>query len=170
MDKNKKIPKKNYIILGLITLIVIILTIYINAWIKTYKENKISISPFKEVIEEVNINEIGITFSEMNEVILYVGYTNDKTIYEMEEKLIKYIKNHNLVDKFIYVDATDYKENKEYINILKTTFENVQDEIKEVPILIYVKNGKAEEVINSENKKITTYNIAELVEKHNLEN
>jgi len=170
MDKNKKIPTKNYIILGLITLIVIILTIYINAWIKTYKENKISISPFKEVIEEVNINEIGITFSEMNEVILYVGYTNDKTIYEMEEKLIKYIKNHNLVDKFIYVDATDYKENKEYINILKTTFENVQDEIKEVPILIYVKNGKAEEVINSENKKITTYNIAELVEKHNLEN
>ena len=170
MDKNKKIPTKNYIILGLITLIVIILTIYINAWIKTYKENKISISPFKEVIEEVNINEIGITFSEMNEVILYVGYTNDKTIYEMEEKLIKYIKNHNLVDKFIYVDATDYKENKEYINILKTTFENVQDEIKEVPILIYVKNGKAEEVIHSENKKITTYNIAELVEKHNLEN
>ena len=170
MDKNKKIPTKNYIILGLLTLVVIILTIYINAWIKTYKENKISISPFKEVIEEVNINEIGITFSEMNEVILYVGYTNDKTIYEMEEKLIKYIKNHNLVDKFIYVDATDYKENKEYINILKTTFENVQDEIKEVPILIYVKNGKAEEVINSENKKITTYNIAELVEKHNLEN
>lgn len=170
MEKNKRIPTKNYIILGITTIIVIILTLYINAWIKTYKENKISTSPFNEKAEEVNINEIGLTLSEMNEVILYVGYTNDKTIYEMEEKLLSYIKKHNLMDKFIYVNATDYKENKEYMNILKNTFENKKDEIKNIPILIYVKNGIAEEVINSTNKQITTYDIANLNEKYGLEN
>lgn len=170
MDKNKKIPIKNYIMLGLITIIVLILTLYINAWIKTYKENKISVSPFSETTEEVNINEIGLTLSEMNEVILYVGYTNDKNIYEMEEKLLKYIKKHNLIDKFIYVNATEYKNNEEYLNILKNTFESKKEEIKDIPILIYVKNGTAEEVINSTNKILTTYDIAKLNETYGLEN
>lgn len=168
--KEKNIPLKNYIILVVIGIVVVILTLYINAWIKTYKENKISVSPLSGVIQEVNINEIGVTFSEMNEVLLYVGYTDDKTIYNMEEKLLKYIKNHNLVDKFIYVNANDYKENQEYLQILKNTFPEVSDNIKEVPVLIYVNNGKAEEVINSNNKVISTYDIASLNDKYELEN
>lgn len=169
MEKDKKIPIKNYLMLFIITLIVIVLTFYINAWIKTYKENKISVSPFSELIKEVNINEINVTFSEMNEVILYVGYTNDKDLYVMEEKLLKYIKKHDLIDDFIYVNINDYKENKEYLNILKETFKEVSDDIKDVPILIYVKNGKAEEVINSSNKLLSTYDIAKLNDKYQLE-
>ena len=145
MSKNNITYKKNYLILVLITLIVVILTLYINAWIKTYKDNKISISPFSGVTEEVNINEIGLTLSEMNEVILYVGYTNDKVIYEMEEKLLKYIKKRGLI-------------------------EDKKEEIKGIPILIYVKSGKADMIINSNNKVITTYELATLSEKYGLEN
>lgn len=170
MSKNNITYKKNYLILVLITLIVVILTLYINAWIKTYKDNKISISPFSGVTEEVNINEIGLTLSEMNEVILYVGYTNDKVIYEMEEKLLKYIKKRGLIDRFIYVNASNYLDNDEYLNILKNTFEDKKEEIKGIPILIYVKSGKADMIINSNNKVITTYELATLSEKYGLEN
>ena len=83
MSKPRNVPTRNYIIVAVICVITIALTLYINAWAKTYKENKISVSPFSGVVEEVNINEINVTFSEMNEVILYVGYTNDKRIYNM---------------------------------------------------------------------------------------
>lgn len=170
MSKPRNIPTKNYIIVAVIGIVTIALTLYINAWAKTYKENKISVSPFDGVVEEVNINEINVTFSEMNEVVLYVGYTNDKKIYDMEERLIKYIKNHSLVDKFIYVNATDYLEGKEYKEILRNTFEEVKDDIKDAPMLIYVKSGKAEKVVNPTDGVINTYDISSLNEAYELEN
>jgi hypothetical protein len=170
MNKTKIIPKKNYIILVILSLITVLLTLYVSAWMKTYKDNKLSVSPFSDVVEEVNINEINLAFSEMNEVILYVGYTNDKTVYDMEERLIKYIKSRDIVDKFIYVNVTDFLNNNEYLNILKNTFEDLKDDINDAPSLIYVKNGKAEKVINSNNKVITTYDIISLTDEYKLEN
>lgn len=170
MSKPRNIPTKNYILVAIIGIITVVLTLYINAWAKAYKENKISVSPFSGVIEEVNIKEINVTFSEMNEVVLYVGYTNNRKIYDMEERLLKYIKNHDLVEKFIYVDATEYLEKDEYLKILKNTFEEVKDEIKGAPALIYVKNGKAEKVINSTNGIINTYDVSSLNETYQLEN
>lgn len=170
MSKTKNIPKKNYIILGIMTIVIVLLTFYINAWMKTYKENKLSVSPFDGVIEEVNINEINVTLSEMNEVVLYVGFTNDKKLYDMEKRLVKYIKNHDLVDKFIYVNINDYKDNGQYIDILKQTFVEIEKDIVEAPMLVYVKNGKAEKVINSKNGVIDTYDITSLNEEYQLEN
>ena len=43
--EKRKVPLKNYIILFFISVLTILLTIYINEWIKTYNENKLSTSP-----------------------------------------------------------------------------------------------------------------------------
>ncbi len=167
--KNKKvIPKKNYFILVGVLLAVVILTLYINAWVKTYKEHEISVSPFSGEVEEVNVNEMNTTFQEMNEFILYVGYTNDKTVYESEKSLLNYIKKENLVNKFIYVNVTDYLDGDEYKNILKDTFSSINGEIGDAPILMYVKDGVAEKVINSKDKKLYTYDIASLNDLYEL--
>lgn len=166
----REVPTKNYVILLLISVFTIVLTLYINAWVNTYKSNKLSVSPLDGVVEEVNINEINVTFSEMNEVLLYISYTNNKKIYNAEEKILKYIKGHDLVDKFIYVNVLDYLENKEYLKILKETFVEVKDNIEDAPMLIYVKNGKAEKVINRKNSTISTYDISELIKEYKLNN
>ncbi len=170
MSKDKKIPTKNYLIVLVLAVIVVILTLYINAWYKTYQENKLSISPFSGVVEEVDINEINLTLAEMNEVILYVGYTNDKSIYDMEKRLLKYIKNNDLVDKFIYVDVTDCMKDKKYVEILKNTFSEKSEEIKEVPMLIFVKNGKAELVVNSKAGNINVEDVANIKNEYQLDN
>ena len=170
MSKYKDIPKKNFVILGIITLITIVLTFYINAWMKTYRDNKLSVSPLGELVEEVSINEIDVTFSEMNEVILYVGYTKDKVLYDSEKKLISYIKKYDLVDKFIYVNVDEYKDNKQYIDILKNVFKEVEDDIVKAPMLIYVRNGKAEKVVNAKNGIISTYDVSGLNEVYQLNN
>lgn len=168
MSKDKKIPVKNYLIVVLLAVIVVLLTLYINAWYKTYQENKLSVSPFSGEVEEVDLKEISLTFAEMNEVVLYIGYTNNKSIYDMESRLLKYIKSNDLIDKFIYVDVTDYKKS-EYLDILKNTFSDKSEEINEVPLLIFVKNGKAELVINSKAGVINTSDIDNIKEKYDLE-
>ena len=151
-----------------LAIITVCLTLYANAWYKTYQDNKLSVSPFSGIVEEVDLKEINLTLAESNEVILYVGYTNNKSVYEMEQKLIKYAKNNNLVDKFIYVDVTDYMKNGEYLSILKDVFNEKKDEIKEAPILVFVKNGKAEIVINSKFGIINPSDIDALKDQYDL--
>ncbi len=170
MSKTKNIPAKNYVLLIILIIVTVVATLYINAWIKTYKANKLSLSPFSGVVEEININEINLAFSETNEVILYVGYTNNQKVYEMEEKILKYIKEHEIVDKFMYINVTEHLDNDKYLDILKKEFSEVKDDIKEAPMLLYVKNGKAEEVVSPKDRVLKIYDIANINEKYELEN
>lgn len=158
----KKVPKKNYIILGLMFILVLCLTLYLYKWVQVYKENKLSISPLSEKAEEVKLEELSTVVGEMNEVIVYIGHTNDKKVYNMEKRLLKYIEDKDLLDKFIYVDVTS---NKDYINVLKEVFPKIKDEIKTSPMLIYNKNDNTTELINNEDGVIYTYNLEKFYNK-----
>ena len=176
MRKNKKSNSvnktvvKNYIIIIIVFVLLVILSIYIGAWVKAYKKDILSKSPLDGVIEKVNLSELDVTLAEMNEVVLYVGYLNNQTVHDTEEDLLEYIKREDLADKFIYVDVTDYLKDNEYLNILKDTFTNISDNIKEAPLLIYVKNKEAIKVINSVNGKLYTYDVASLNDLYQLQN
>lgn len=161
-----KIPSKNYVILGVLILFTVIITLYINSWAQAYKQNKLSISPFKSVVEEINYNDVEMSLKEMNDVVLYVGFSGTKDNYKMEERLVKYIKDNNIVDKFIYLDVTDSLEDDEYIEKLKNEFDEIKDEIEEAPMLIYFKNGVASEVVNSKNGVLYTIDIENISKKY----
>ena len=168
--KKKKIPTKNYVIFSVVVIVTIILTFYVGIWIKTYKENKLSVSPLSGVVEEVNINELKETFTEMNDIVLYVGYTNNKKVYDMEESILKYIKDKDIVNKFVYVNVTDYMKDDEYIDILKSTFTEIKDEIESAPLLIYMQNGKAIKVVNSKEGRLYTSDVENLNIVYELDN
>ncbi len=148
---NKKIPTKNYIILAVIVVITILLTFYINAWIKTYKENMYSESVLSGNVKEVNINELKEPFYEINEVVLYVGYNNDKDLYAQEKKLLKEIKKKDLVDEVMYLNVTD---NNYYVDILNKRFGNDSVKLGNAPLLIYIRGGETQKVV-----KITSYDM-----------
>lgn len=148
---NKKIPTKNYIILAVIVVITILLTFYINAWIKTYKENMYSESVLSGNVKEVNINELKEPFYEINEVILYVGYNNDKELYAQEKKLLREIKKKDLVDEVMYLNVTD---NNDYVDILNKRFGNDSVKLGNAPLIIYIRGGETQKVV-----KITSYDM-----------
>ncbi len=165
----RKVPLKNYIILFFVSVATIILVFYVNAWARAYKEDKLSISPLSSVLNEVGPEEITQTLSETNEVILYIGYNNSQKLYDSENNLLDYIRKHDLADKVIYVNVSNKMEDEEYINILKESFVNIQDDIKKAPMLIYVKNGKALEVIKSTGGIVRKKDIALLNKIYELE-
>lgn len=148
---NKKIPTKNYIVLAVIVVITILLTFYINAWIKTYKENMYSESVLSGNVKEVNINELKEPFYEINEVILYVGYNNDKELYAQEKKLLREIKKKDLVDEVMYLNVTD---NNDYVDILNKRFGNDSVKLGNAPLIIYIRGGETQKVV-----KITSYDM-----------
>jgi len=165
----REVPTKNYVLLCLIFIVTVIIVLYINAWAKTYKEDKLSVSPLSGVLEEIGPEEITQSLSEINEVILYVGYNNSQKLYDSENNLLDYIKKHDLADKVLYVNVSNSKEDNGYIEILKESFSNMATDIVEAPMLIYVKNGKAIEVIKSTKGIIRKKDISILNKTYELE-
>ncbi len=165
----RKIPFKNYVILFAVSLVTVVLVLYLNAWAKAYKKDKLSLSPLSGVVNEIGPEEITQTMSETNEIILYVGYNNSQKLYDSEIILLDYIKKHDLADKVVYVNVSESKEENVYIDILKKSFANVKDDIKEAPMLIYVKNGKALEVVKATGGIIRKKDISLLNKTYELE-
>ncbi len=167
-ELKKTIPLKNYLILLIVAVLTVILTLYIREWIETYRENKISISPLSGDINEINTNELELTLNESNQVIIYVSYVNDLDVYNKERKLLKRIKSEQLSDYVIYYNVTDLLKENEYLNILKSKFSNLKSEIIKAPMFIYVKNGEAVEVINSDDNIVNDSELKYLTEKYEI--
>ncbi len=167
-ELKKVIPAKNYLILLVIAILTVLLTLYVKEWIETYRENKISISPLSGNINEINTNELELTLNESNQIIIYVSYVNDLDVYNKERKLLKKIKSEQLSDYIIYYNVTELLDGNEYLNILKTKFNNLKNEIVKAPMFIYVKNGEAIEVINSDDEIVNDKELEHLIDKYEI--
>lgn len=167
-ELKKSIPFKNYLILFVIAILTVLLTLYIKEWIETYRENKISISPLSGNISEINTNELELTLNESNQIIIYVSYVNNLDVYNKERKLLKRIKSKQLSDYIIYYNVTNLLEGNEYLKILKSKFNSLKNEIIKAPMFIYVKNGEAIEVINSDDEVVNDKELEYLIKKYEI--
>lgn len=159
----KQKPLKNYIGLGVLFLVVIVLLFYLKSWSDTYKKEKYSKSYLTDKVEEVKLSELEVSTKEMNDVLLLVTTTGSKKVYKQEEKIYEYMKKQNLISKFIYLDITNEKD---YTSKLNNIYCNI--EISEVPLLIYIKNGNAIKVINSDNGEIKVELITQIINEYEL--
>lgn len=163
----KKIPKKNYVILAILTVVTFLLVLYTNEWIRTYKLNKLQISPLTNNVNEVYSNELHMSLAETNQVILYVGYNHSKEVQELEKEILKTIKNKNINDYIIYYNVTD---DSKYLDVLRKEFINLKDNINKAPMLIYVKNGSGVEVVDSKDNLIKSEYFKLFVDKYEIGN
>ncbi len=72
---------------------------------------------------------------------IYLSYTGDKNVYEMEKDLKIVIDKYNINDIFYYIDVTELKKNnQDYLNKIKETL-NIPD-LERVPAVVYVNEGE----------------------------
>jgi hypothetical protein len=165
MRNDRVITHKNYILYFMFILIVIVLSFYISAWIRNYNSIKTSVSYLEGKTYELNLNELQVSISEMNEAIVYIGYNGNSNIYKLEKDIYKKIKKENLLNNFVYINVSNYDN---YEEVLINELGNGIDKIQ-APLIIYFKNSFPVKVINSNNKKIISVNeLNELIEFYDL--
>ncbi len=72
---------------------------------------------------------------------IYLSYTGDKDVYEMEKDLKIIIDKYDINDAFYYIDVTNLKnDNDNYLQEIKDTL-NIPT-LEKVPAVIYVDNGQ----------------------------
>ena len=112
--KVKNIPVRNYYMVIFIIIAVILLTLYVFKMYEVKKAEKYQESYLitsETVSLEINdLNEINQVFMEAPETyFVYIGYTKDENVYNLEKDLKPVIEEYGLKDVFYYIDATNLK-------------------------------------------------------------
>lgn len=150
-ENERFIPIKNYIIAIGLVVAAVLLTLYGFAWYNVLKEGRVSQSYLvkeKVISNEIqSLDEVEAIFAEVpDEYFIYISYTGSEEIYDMEKDLKKVINQYELNDLFYYLNVTSIKDKENYIDDLNKSL-NLDQEVKKVPTIVYVKEGKVVDII-----------------------
>lgn len=175
IKKNERfIPLKNYIIAIGLVVVIIALTWYGFAWYKIKEEQKVSesyLAKEKVIFKELDLDEVSAVFSEPPaEYFIYVSYTGDKEIYNMEKELKSLIQEYNLNENMYFLNVTSAKKEDNYIKKINEKLNMEKIKVEKVPTIIYFKDGKAVDLINRKDDNIMNEgDFAQLLERNNVE-
>ncbi|MEG1150172.1 MAG: DUF6568 family protein [Bacilli bacterium] len=140
----KLVTKKNYLIIGIVVLFVVLFGIYVYSWYNVKQEEKLSesylIKNDSVSLKIKNLDEVNQILSEPpTEYFILISYTNNKDTYNLEKGLKPIIDKYALGDRFYYLNVTDIMKEDNYLVRINNAFKT--DVIKRVPIILYYKDG-----------------------------
>jgi len=141
---------KKYLYAFLILIGGILFTLYMFEWYQVKREEKLMTSylitsnTIQSSIEDLDsLNQI--RQEAPTDYFMYISYTGNEEVYNLEKELKRVIDKYKLNDIFYYVDLTDLKNNNEnYLNDVKNKLQI--KELDKLPVIIYVSEGK---ILNS---------------------
>ncbi len=160
VKKNERfVPIKNYVVVVLVIIGIIALVLYGFSWHKVIQENRVSTSYLiksKVISNEMqSIEELKDVFSEApSDYYLYISYTGSQEIYDMEKELTALINEYKIGEQFYYLNVTDVKNEKDYINKINEALGLKDKKVINVPTIIYFKDGKAVDIIKKDGNNI----------------
>ena len=148
----KKIPKKNYIILAIVVLVVVFSAFYMRNWYLMANEYNSNHSPMLKVINEINPDEISNYTLEMPKFVLYTSSGLNKNIKNFESKFKNYVFDKNIKDYMIYINTADLDTNN-----LDSILNNYTTEDKKINVgdnvnMYIFDNSKIVKTINNANE------------------
>ena len=139
---------KKYFVGLCIILAIIFLALYFYKWHTVKEQEKYLNSYLIETntisLEMNDINEISSVLSETpSYYFLYISYTSDEDIYNLEKKLKPLIDEYQLQNNFYFLNITDFKDtNKSYKEDIAKALNINKNIISDVPIILYFKDGE----------------------------
>ena len=149
MNKNKK----NYIILGTIYFVVIILVLYLASIYNNYRKYEEDIPILKDIIPIISPKEIDHYITENPSTTLYFCSSNNKECREFEKIITSSLKNNNY-ENILYVNLRDILDTNEYMNDLLEKYGGKDYSIERIPCFIKFIDGKITSVLDGDNKTI----------------
>lgn len=166
----RDIPKKNYLIVALMTIIIVALVLYL-AKLYTNSNTDQKHSLMSNYLSNVTVQELDNYLLENPNIIIYWADNEDTSNTKFEKKLKKYIVEHDLQRNLIFVSTnnltkedTDKIANKYLNSELKN--KNVNLDIK--PNLIIVEEGKIVEILYTYKQDMKIEYIKEYLEDHGV--
>ena len=115
--KNKKRSKKNYVILAVIYIAVILVVLYLASWYNTYSEYKREIPVLKDVVSFISPEEVDHYLTENPSPILYLCTASDSDCREFEENIKQDLEEKNY-QELTYVNLESLSDKSGFLQEL----------------------------------------------------
>ncbi len=165
---DKKNTLKNYLILGAIIFVTLLLTFYLLNWYKNYRYYKIVTPVLTNTVTEVKYKELDAFLSERDITILYMCTAKENKCRNFEKKFENYIINHNLRDDIFYFNM-DGHNNNSFLNDFYVQYKS-DDLIKKMsdyPIIAVFKDNKMIDILSSKDDlDITISDVADFLKDY----
>ena len=170
MKKNneRKIPLKNYIILGLIILLTLGLVYYFYLWYITYEESKLNETIMDRYLEVINYNELNDYIVENRNAMIYTSILEDKNIRKFEIKFKNIVVKNALKDKILYMDMTDIFKDKIKYTELRNSYQINNYNITNVPCILVFKDAKLVDIYSIKDDDYNTDNVLKYITENEM--
>lgn len=167
--KERNIPKKNYFILVLMLISIVVLTFATVNIFKWIKSNNVRNGYINKYVSEITYNELDTYLLEpASNTFIYITYTGNEQVYKLEKDLKKIISNYDLTDEFIYIDVTEEMENNDFIKNINEKYST--NLINKIPVIMYFKDGVLTDIINSDDNLFTKADFQKLLDNYEIAN
>lgn len=151
-EELRSIPFKNYIILGFVLLVSILLLYYFCMWVDAYNESKLNKPIMDKYMDVINYNELDTYLVENPNTIIYVSVLENREIRDFEKKFKKLFKKGKINHEILYLDITENIKDEELKEELRNKYSVNSISILDVPVIIVVDNGEVQSIYSiSEN-------------------
>lgn len=165
----RKVPVKNYLILLVVGVLVVVLTFYLAEWYKTLKEYYQNNSVVAELLAKIESETISSYILDNNSFILYISSSSDQEVKKFEKKFKKYITENDLRDEIVYFDALNLDD--EYIDELFIQYTGKPlKKLKNIvsPNLIFFENGEIMDILYVKENDITISDVKKFIERNSV--
>ena len=162
----REIPKKNYYILALLLIGVVVITFAITNILNNIKNNKINSGYINKYVSEIQYKELDAYLLEpASNTFIYLTITGNEDVYKLEKSLKKLINNYELGSNFIYIDLSDEMVNRNFLDKVNNKF-NIN--AKNLPIILYYRDGVLIDTILSDNKVFNVADFQKLLDNYEI--
>lgn len=141
MDELKKIPIKNYVILGIVIIVTLFILYYFYMWVDVYKESRVNIPIMDKYMTVINYNELDNYLVENPNTIVYVSVLENEEIRRFEKKFKNKYKNNAIEKEILYMNITDEVRNKDMRSEMVNKYSLNNLNITSVPCVLVFSDG-----------------------------
>ena len=140
-DELRKIPIKNYVILGVVIVVTMLILYYFYLWVDVYKESKINIPIMDKYMTVINYNELDNYLVENPNTIVYVSVLEDEVIRDFEKKFKAKYKNKKIENEILYMNVTEDIKNDDIRDDMTSKYKINDLDLLDVPCVLVFNDG-----------------------------
>ena len=165
----REVPVKNYIFLGIIILVTILLLFYFYLWYLTYEESKLNNPIMDRYMQVINYNELEDYIQENKNAYIYVSVLENNDIRSFEKELKKTIVENSLKKEFLYLDLTEVYNDKNEFKEATNKYKIGNKNISNLPCIMIYEEGKLIEIYNIKENNYNIDTLEDFLESKGLE-
>lgn len=165
-------PKKNYIILAVISAVTIILVLYALKWYDVYKEASKNTAIISDYVSEIKMGEFKNYVNDKRNVVIYFGIPYNEDCRTFERNFKNTLSKYQLSEEIVYINI-DSLQGDNFATNFDNEYNNeelreIGKKLKTVPTLAIFEDGKLVDFVGG--KYLTKTSAVKLLTKYNIIN